>query len=236
MCFFFDLMQWTDGLLKTYYNSDSKNWWLHIQWKYVDVETCYNKKNDCYGWCYILKTDGFLNDVDVWDVFGCHHHGHGLPGARVKRSLRNPRNQVRSRGTDDDWVLQGLKWPGKQTVCELEHGPVEIVDFPSSKSMVMIFQFAMSTFTRGYMIITWLKDMTAWFGTWMLFSPKSWDDDPIWLSYIYIYIYFSGGLKKRNHQLDEQITWTYVNSMDPLVSFVTNSYWKWPSRNSEFSH
>ena len=38
--------------------------------------------------------------------------------------------------------------PGKHTKSELENGPVEIVDLPIN-SMV-IFQFAMQTFTRGY--------------------------------------------------------------------------------------
>ena len=45
-------------------------------------------------------------------------------------------------------AIYGCLPSGKLTVCELEHGPVEIVDLPSYK-MVVIFHSFMLTFTRG---------------------------------------------------------------------------------------
>ena len=46
---------------------------------------------------------------------------------------------------DDLWQTR----PGQQTVCDIENGPVEIVDLPSYKMVDFPIVFCM--FTRGYM-------------------------------------------------------------------------------------
>ena len=102
--------------------------------------------------CFMAPTHHNLRDQTrdepVIKKIENHHEKQSLrmTGKKITPSTWRTKRKRVTLPMNSSWETHGPLASGKLTVCDIENGPVEIVDLPIN-SMVM-FQFVMSTFTR----------------------------------------------------------------------------------------